>query len=151
MLIKNRVLANSKLIIGKESPIEFDEQGKAEIAQELADKLLKLKGYELVDKKKKDQAGADKKEIEPKETILGTGTIEFAEMKVGEPRKEFKVGEGTEIAEGEEIDYDEKELLPNYESLSNKELKDLIKEKGEKVPSGANKAELVEILKNLDK
>lgn len=149
MLIKNNVLANSKLIIGKESPIEFDEQGKAEIAQELADKLLKLKGYELVDNKKKDQAGADKKENEPKETILGKGTIEVEEMKVGEPRKEFKVGEGTEMSDDEEI-YPE-DLLPNYESLSNKELKELIKEKGEKAPSGANKAELVEILKNLDK
>lgn len=149
MLIKNNVLANSKLIIGKESPIEFDEQGKAEIAQELADKLLKLKGYELVEEKKKDQAGADKKENEPKETILGKGTIEVAEMKVGEPRKEFKVGEGTEMSDDEEV-YPE-DLLPNYESLSNKELKELIKEKGEKAPSGANKAELVEILKNLDK
>lgn len=151
MLIKNNVLANSKLIIGKENPIDFDKQGIAEIAPELADKLLKLKGYELVDKKKKGQAGADKKENKPKETILGKGTVEVEEMKVGEPIKEFKVGEGTEIAEGEEIDFDEKELLPNYESLSNKELKELIKEKGEKTPSGANKAELVEILKNLDK
>ena len=149
MLIKNIVLAESRLIIGKESPIEFDEQGIAEIAPELADKLLKLKGYELVEEKKKGQAGADKKEIEPKETILGKGTVEVEEMKVGEPRKEFKVGEGTEMSDDEEV-YPE-DLLPNYESLSNKELRDLIKEKGEKVPSGANKAELVEILKSLDK
>ena len=142
MLIKNRVLANSKLIIGKENPIEFDEQGKAEIAPELADKLLKLKGYELVEGKNKSQSGADKKEIEPKEAILGKGTVEV---------EGIKVGEATEMADDEEIEFDEKELLPNYESLSNKELKDLIKEKGEKVPSGANKAELVEILENLDK
>lgn len=149
MLIKNIVLAESRLIIGKESPIEFDEQGIAEIAPELADKLLKLKGYELVEEKKKGQAGADKKENKPKETILGKGTVEVEEMKVGEPRKEFKVGEGTEMSDDEEV-YPE-DLLPNYESLSNKELRDLIKEKGEKVPSGANKAELVEILKSLDK
>lgn len=130
MLIKNNVLANSKLIIGKENPIEFDEQGKAEIAPELADKLLKLKGYELVNEKKKSQAGADKKENEPKETILGKGTVEVEEV--------------------EAIETENKESI-DYETLSNKELKDLIKEKGEKAPSGANKAELVEILKNLDK
>lgn len=131
MLIKNNVLAESRLIIGKENPIEFDKQGIAEIAPELADKLLKLKGYELVEKKKKDQAGAEKKENEPKEAILGEGTVEVEEVETAE----------TEINE-ESI---------NYESLSNKELKDLIKEKGEKAPSGANKAELVEILKSLDK
>lgn len=151
MLIKNLNLANYKLIIGEAEPIKFDESGKAEIVPELAESLLKLKGYELVEEKKKGESGADKKEKEPKETILGKGTVEVEEMKVGEPIKEFKVGEGTEIAEGEEIDFDEKELLPNYESLSNKELKDLIKEKGEKAPSGATKAELVEILKNLEK
>lgn len=142
MLIKNLNLANYKLIIGESEPIKFDEKGKAEIAPELADKLLKLKGYELVEEKKKDQAGADKEENEPKETILGEGTVEVEEM---------KVGEATEIKNGEEIDFDEEDLLPNYESLSNKELKELIKEKGEKAPSGANKAELVEILKSLDK
>lgn len=131
MLIKNNVLAESRLIIGKENPIVFDKQGIAEIAPELADKLLKLKGYELVEKKKKDQAGADRKENEPKEAILGEGTVEVEEVETAE----------TEINE-ESI---------NYESLSNKELKDLIKEKGEKAPSGANKAELVEILKSLDK
>lgn len=131
MLIKNNVLAESRLIIGKENPIEFDKQGIAEIAPELADKLLKLKGYELVDKKKKDQAGADKKENKPKETILGKGTVEVEEI--------------------EAVETENKEESIDYESLSNKELKDLIKEKGEKAPSGANKAELVEILKNLDK
>lgn len=131
MLIKNNVLAESRLIIGKENPIEFDKQGIAEIAPELADKLLKLKGYELVDKKKKDQAGAEKKENEPKEAILGKGTIEVEEVETAETEN--------------------KEESIDYESLSNKELKDLIKEKGEKVPSGANKAELVEILKSLDK
>ena len=131
MLIKNNVLAESRLIIGKEKPIEFDKQGIAEIAPELADKLLKLKGYELVDKKKKDQVGADKKENEPKETILGKGTVEVEEV--------------------ETVETENQEESIDYESLSNKELKDLIKEKGEKAPSGANKAELVEILKNLDK
>lgn len=151
MLIKNNVLAESRLIIGKENPIVFDKQGIAEIAPELADKLLKLKGYELVDKNKKGQAGADEKENKPKETILGKGTIEVEEMKVGEPRKEFKVGEAIEMSDEEKIDLEGKEFLLNYESLSNKELKELIKEKGEKVPSGANKAELVEILKSLDK
>lgn len=140
MLIKNLSLAGYKLIIGKENPIAFDDQGLAEIAPDLADNLLKLKGYELVDKKKKDQPGADKKEKEPKETILGKGTVEV---------EGIKVGEATEMADDEEI-YPE-DLLPNYETLSNKELKDLIKEKGEKAPSGANKAELIEILKNLDK
>lgn len=131
MLIKNNVLAESRLIIGKEKPIEFDKQGIAEIAPELADKLLKLKGYELVDKKKKDQVVADKKENEPKETILGKGTVEVEEV--------------------ETVETENQEESIDYESLSNKELKDLIKEKGEKVPSGANKAELVEILKSLDK
>lgn len=142
MLIRNNALAESRLIIGKENPIEFDKQGIAEIVPDLADKLLKLKGYELVDKKKKDQPGADKKENKPKETILGKGTVEVEGL---------KVGECTEMSDDEEIDYDEKDLLPNYESLSNKELKDLIKEKGEKAPSGATKAELIEILKNLEK
>lgn len=149
MLIKNLNLANYKLIIGEAEPIKFDEGGKAEIAPELGQELLKLKGYELVKEDKKSQPGADKKEKEPKETILGTGTIEFAEMKVGEPIKEFKVGEGTEMSDDEEV-YPE-DLLPNYESLTTKELKDLIKEKGEKAPSGATKAELVEILKTLEK
>lgn len=131
MLIKNNVLAESRLIIGKENPIEFDKQGIAEIAPELGQELLKLKGYELVDKKKKDQAGADRKENEPKEAILGEGTVEVEEI--------------------EAVETENKEESIDYESLSNKELKDLIKEKGEKAPSGANKAELVEILKNLDK
>lgn len=151
MLIKNLNLANYKLIIGEAEPIKFDEGGKAEIAPELAEDLLKLKGYELVEEDKKSEPGADKKEKEPKETTLATGTVEVEEMKVGEPRKELKVGEATEMADDEEIDYDEKELLPNYEALTTKELKDLIKEKGEKAPSGATKAELVEILKNLEK
>lgn len=151
MLIKNLNLANYKLIIGEAEPIKFDENGKAEIAPELAENLLKLKGYELVEEKEKGEPGADNKEKEPKETTLATGTVEVEEMKVGEPRKELKVGEATEMADDEEIDYDEKELLPNYETLTTKELKDLIKEKGEKAPSGATKAELVEILKNLEK
>ncbi len=140
MLIKNLNLANYKLIIGEAEPIKFDESGKAEIAPELCQELLKLKGYELVEEDKKSQPGADKKEKEPKETILGKGTIEVEGL---------KVGEATEMADDEEI-YPEG-LLPNYETLSNKELKDLIKEKGEKAPSGANKAELIEILQNLDK
>lgn len=151
MLIKNLNLANCKIVIGESEPIKFDESGKAEIAPELGQELLKLKGYELVEEKKKSEPGADKKENKPKETILGEGTVEVEEMKVGEPRKEFKVGEATEMSDDEKIDLEGKELLLNYESLSNKELKELIKEKGEKVPSGANKAELVEILKSLDK
>ena len=140
MLIKNLNLANYKLIIVEPEPIKFDEKGKAEIAPELGQELLKLKGYELVEEKKKSQAGADKKEKEPKETILGKGVVEV---------EGIKAGESTEMSDDEEV-YPE-DLLPNYESLSNKELKDLIKEKGEKAPSGATKAELVEILKSLDK
>ena len=131
MLIKNLNLANYKLIIGEAEPIKFDESGKAEITPELADKLLKLKGYELVEEKKKSQAGADKKETEPKETIIGTGNVEVEEVEAV----------GAEINE-ESID---------YEALTIKELKDLIKEKGEKAPSGATKADLVEILNNLEK
>lgn len=96
MLIKNLNLASSNLIIGEES-VEFDDQGIAEIGSELANELLKLKGYELVDVIKED---------------------------------------ASDIA---------------YESLSNNELKDLIKEKGEKIPSGANKADLVEILNKSEK
>lgn len=151
MLIKNLNLANCKIVIGESEPIKFDESGKAEIVPELGEKLLKLKGYELVEEKIKSEPGADNKEKEPKETTLATGTVEVEEMKVGEPRKEFKVGEAIEIKDGEEIYYDEKDLLPNYESLSNKELKDLIKEKGEKAPSGATKTDLIEILNNLEK
>lgn len=142
MLIKNLNLANCKLVIGEAEPIKFDEKGKVEIAPELGQELLKLKGYELVKEDKKSQPGADESQPNPKENILGKGVVEVEGL---------NVGEATEIKDGEEIDFDEKELLPNYESLSNKELKDLIKEKGEKVPSGANKAELVEILKSLDK
>lgn len=140
MLIKNLNLANCKLVIGESEPIKFDESGKAEIAPELGQELLKLKGYELVEERKKSEPGADKKEKEPKETTLATGTVEVEGL---------NVGEATEMSDDEEVFPED--LLPNYENLSNKELKDLIKEKGEKVPSGANKAELVEILKNLDK
>lgn len=149
MLIKNLNLANCKIVIGESEPIKFDESGKAEIAPELGQELLKLKGYELVEEKKKSEPGADKKENKPKETILGEGTVEVEEMKVGEPRKEFKVGEATEMSDDEEV-YPE-DLLPNYEALTAKELKDLIKEKGEKAPSGATKANLIEILNNLEK
>ncbi|WP_311481086.1 hypothetical protein [uncultured Anaerococcus sp.] len=149
MLIKNLNLANCKIVIGESEPIKFDENGKAEIAPELGQELLKLKGYELVEEKIKSETGADNKEKEPKETTLATGTVEVEEMKVGEPRKEFKVGEATEIKDGEEVF--QEDLLPNYESLSNKELKDLINEKGEKVPNGATKADLIEILNNLEK
>ena len=151
MLIKNLNLANCKIVIGESEPIKFDESGKAEIAPELGQELLKLKGYELVEEKKKSEPGADKQENKPKETILGEGTVEVEEMKVGEPRKEFKVGEATEMSDDEKIDLDKKELLPNYEALTAKELKDLIKEKGEKAPSGATKADLIEILNNLEK
>lgn len=140
MLIKNLNLANYKLIIGESEPIKFDEKGKAEIAPELGQELLKLKGYELVKEDKKSEPGADKKEKELKETTLATGTVEVEGL---------NVGEATEMSDDEEVFPED--LLPNYENLSNKELKDLIKEKGEKVPSGANKAELVEILKSLDK
>ena len=142
MLIKNLNLANCKLVIGESEPIKFDEKGKVEIAPELGQELLKLKGYELVEEDKKSQPGADESQPNPKETTLGKGVVEVEGL---------NVGEATEIKDGEEIDFDEKESLPNYESLSNKELKDLIKEKGEKAPSGATKAELVEILKSLDK
>ncbi|WP_308748393.1 hypothetical protein [uncultured Anaerococcus sp.] len=151
MLIKNLNLANCKIVIGEAEPIKFDESGKVEIAPELGQELLKLKGYELVEEKEKDPTGADESQPDPKETTLATGTVEVEEMKVGEPRKELKVGEATEMADDEEIDYDEKELLPNYETLTTKELKDLIKEKGEKAPSGATKADLIEILNNLEK
>ena len=140
MLIKNLNLANYKLIIGEAEPIKFDENGKAEIAPELAEDLLKLKGYELIEEDKKSQPGADEKEKEPKETTLATGTVEVEGL---------NVGEATEMSDDEEVFPED--LLPNYENLSNKELKDLIKEKGEKAPSGATKAELVEILKNLEK
>lgn len=140
MLIKNLNLANYKLIIGETEPIKFDENGKAEIAPELAEDLLKLKGYELVEEKEKGEPGADNKEKEPKETTLATGTVEVEGL---------NVGEATEMADDEEVFPED--LLPNYESLTSKELKDLIKEKGEKAPSGATKAELVEILKNLEK
>lgn len=120
MLIKNSNLANCKIVIGKSEPIKFDESGKAEIAPELGQELLKLKGYELVEEKKKGEPGADKKEKEPKEIV-----------------QDKKVE-----AEPENVD---------FETLSNNELKDLIKEKGEKAPSGATKADLVEILNNLEK
>lgn len=142
MLIKNLNLANCKIIIGESEPIKFDESGKAEIAPELAESLLKLKGYELVEEDKKSQPGVDESEPDPKETILGKGVVEVEGL---------NVGEATEMSYDEEIDYDEKELLPNYEALTTKELKDLIKEKGEKAPSGATKADLIEILNNLEK
>lgn len=140
MLIKNLNLANYKLIIGEAEPIKFDENGKAEITPELAENLLKLKGYELVEEKEKGEPGADKKEKEPKETTLATGTVVV---------EEIDVEEGEEKENKEEINPEEE--LPNYEALTTKELKDLIKEKGEKAPSGATKAELVEILNNLEK
>lgn len=140
MLIKNLNLANCKIVIGESEPIKFDESGKAEIAPELGEKLLKLKGYELVEEKIKSEPGADNKEKEPKETTLATGTVEVEGL---------NVGEATEMADDEEVFPED--LLPNYESLTSKELKDLIKEKGEKAPSGATKAELVEILNNLEK
>lgn len=142
MLIKNLNLANCKIVIGESEPIKFDESGKAEIAPELAESLLKLKGYELVEEKKKSEPGADESEPDPKETISGKGVVEVEGL---------NVGEATEMSDDEEIDYDEKELLPNYEALTTKELKDLIKEKGEKAPSGATKADLIEILNNLEK
>lgn len=140
MLIKNLNLANYKLIIGEAEPIKFDESGKAEIAPELGQKLLKLKGYELVEEDKKSESGADKKEKEPKETALATGTVEV---------EGIDTEEGNEKENKEEINPEED--MPDYEALTTKELKDLIKEKGEKAPSGATKAELVEILKNLEK
>lgn len=140
MLIKNLNLANCKIVIGESEPIKFDESGKAEIAPELAESLLKLKGYGLVEEKEKGEPGADKKEKEPKQTTLATGTVEVEGL---------NVGEATEMSDDEEVFPED--LLPNYENLSNKELKDLIKEKGEKAPSGATKAELVEILNNLEK
>lgn len=142
MLIKNLNLANCKIVIGESEPIKFDESGKAEIAPELGQELLKLKGYELVEEDKKGEPGADKKENKPKETILGKGVVEV---------EGIKVGEATEMSDDEEIGLDKKELLPNYEALTSKELKDLIKEKGEKAPSGATKADLIEILNNLEK
>lgn len=140
MLIKNLNLANCKIVIGESEPINFNENGKAEIAPELGQELLKLKGYELVEEKEKDQAGADEKEKESKETTLATGTVEVEGL---------NVGEATEMSDDEEVFPED--LLPNYENLSNKELKDLIKEKGEKAPSGATKADLIEILNNLEK
>lgn len=145
MLIKNLNLANCKLVIGESEPIKFDEKGKVEIAPELGQELLKLKGYELVEEDKKSQPGADENQPNPKETILGKGVVEVEGL---------NVGEATEIKDGEEVETVETENQEesiDYESLSNKELKELIKEKGEKVPSGANKAELVEILEKLDK
>lgn len=140
MLIKNLNLANCKIVIGQSELIKFDEGGKAEIALELAENLLKLKGYELVEEKEKGEPGADKKEKEPKETTLATGTVEV---------EEIDAEKGEEKENKEEINPEEE--LPNYEALTTKELKDLIKEKGEKAPSGATNAELVEILKNLEK
>lgn len=140
MLIKNLNLANCKIVIGESEPIKFDESGKAEIAPELGQELLKLKGYELVEEKKKGEPGADKKEKEPKETTLGTGTVEV---------EEIDTEEGNEKENKEEINPEED--LPDYEALTSKELKDLIKEKGEKAPSGATKADLIEILNNLEK
>lgn len=142
MLIKNLNLANCKIVIGESEPIKFDESGKAEIAPELGQELLKLKGYELVEEKKKSEPGADKKEKEPKETILGKGVVEVEGL---------NVGEAIEMSDDEKIDLEKKDLLPNYEALTAKELKDLIKEKGEKAPSGATKADLIEILNNLEK
>lgn len=142
MLIKNLNLANCKIVIGEAELIKFDESGKAEIAPELAESLLKLKGYELVEEKKKSEPGADESQPDSKETILGKGVVEVEGL---------NVGEDTEMSDDEEIGYDEKELLPNYEALTTKELKDLIKEKGEKAPSGAAKADLIEILNNLEK
>lgn len=140
MLIKNLNLANCKIVIGESEPIKFDESGKAEIAPELGQELLKLKGYELVEEKEKGEPGADKKEKEPKETTLATGTVEV---------EEIDTEEGNEKENKEEINPEED--LPDYEALTSKELKDLIKEKGEKAPSGATKADLIEILNNLEK
>lgn len=135
MLVQNLNLANLNVLIQGDKYL-FNEKGIAELSTELAEELLKLKGYQLVEEEKKDQAGADKKEKEPKETTLATGTVEVEGL---------NVGEATEMADDEEVF--QEDLLPNYESLSNKELKDLINEKGKKAPSGATKAELIEILK----
>lgn len=112
MFIKNSILANSTLIVNKES-ISFDENGLADIDNRLANELLKLKGYQSVEEKKKVE--------EPKEEIIATGTLEVIE--------------------------DETKIGSDYENLSNKELKELIKADGKKVPSGANKSELINILK----
>lgn len=112
MLIKNSILANSTLTVNKEL-ITFDSNGLADVDNNLANELLKLKGYQSVEDKKKVE--------EPKEEIIATGTVEVIE--------------------------DEIKTEPDYENLSNKELKELIKADGKKVPSGANKAELIDILK----
>ncbi len=113
MLIKNPILANSTLTVNKEL-ISFDKNGLADIDDKLANELIKLKGYEVLEDKVK-------KVEEPKEKVIATGTVEVFE-------------------EESQPDID-------YEKLSNKELKELIKADGKKVPSGANKAELIDILK----
>ena len=112
MLIKNSILANSTLTVNKEL-ITFDSKGLADVDNKLANELLKLKGYQSVEDKKKVE--------EPKEEIIATGTVEVIE--------------------------DENKIDSDYEKLSNKELKELIKADGKKVPSGANKAELIDVLK----
>lgn len=126
MLIKNNNLVNSRLIIDEENSVKFDEYGMVEIEDELAKKLLGLKGYELVDDNKKEKSETNKDTNNLKEVTLGQGKVEAESLN----------------AEKEEV---------NYETLSIKELKELIKAKGEKAPAGANKAELIETLLKLDK
>ena len=117
MLVQNLNLANLNVLIQGDRYL-FNEKGMAELSTELAQELLKLKGYKLVEDEKKSPNKAEK---EPKEETLVTGTVEV-----------FEDGEKDQI---------------DYENLSNKELKDLIKEQGKKASSGATKAELIEILK----
>ncbi|WP_099321103.1 hypothetical protein [Anaerococcus sp. Marseille-P3625] len=126
MLIKNDNLVNSRLIIDEENSVKFDEYGMVEIEDELAKKLLGLKGYELVDDNKKEKSEANKDTNKIQEVTLGQGKVEVESLN----------------AEKEEV---------NYETLSIKELKELIKAKGEKAPAGSSKAELIETLLKLDK
>lgn len=126
MLIKNDNLVNSRLIIDEENSVKFDEYGMVEIEDELAKKLLGLKGYELVDDNKKEKSENNKDTNNLKEVTLGQGKVEVESLN----------------AEKEEV---------NYETLSIKELKELIKAKGEKAPAGSSKSELIETLLKLDK
>lgn len=120
MLVQNLNLANLNVLIQGDRYL-FNEKGIAELSTELAQELLNLKGYKLVGEEKKDSNKDKEEPKEPKEETLATGTVEV-----------FEDGEKDQI---------------DYENLSNKELKDLIKEQGKKAPSGATKAELIEILK----
>lgn len=78
--------------------------------------------------------------------IIGEESVEFDDQGIAEISTEL-ANELSKLKGYELVDdIEEDEAVVAYESLSNNELKDLIKEKGEKIPSGANKADLVEIL-----